>query len=265
MRPEKALLADTNKHIISVYRAIQDGTITPQVVRAFLMDEGSKLSRNGEQYYYEVRTRFNETHNPLDFLFLSRSCFNGVMRFNSYGRFNVPFCHKPERFSQAYITKIVNQVRTFSDVVCAKHWRFEVADFRETLALAVPGDFVYVDPPYAGRHVDYFNSWDANTETALIEALKNLPCRFLLSSWYGNKYRNNSAIQEHWEEEGFSIVPFEHFYHVGSSEDLRNCMTEVLVADYPISWDSQILHTETQRADQAIQQHLPLVSSNLPD
>src|SRR5262245_49047092 len=146
VQPKRALLADTNTHIIVFYRAIQAETLTPHLVREFLQDEGRTLAHRGELYYYEVRARFNASPNPLDFLFLSRACFNGVMRFNQRGRFNVPFCHKPERFSPAYITKIVNQVQACSAVLRASDWRFEVADFRDTLAQATPSDFIYADP-----------------------------------------------------------------------------------------------------------------------
>jgi len=103
--PERALLADVNPHIISVYQAIQQNEISPENLRYFLNREGQFLSELGDDYYYEVRNRFNEGHSPLDFLFLNRSCFNGMMRFNANGQFNVPFCRKPHRFSQAYITK----------------------------------------------------------------------------------------------------------------------------------------------------------------
>ncbi len=108
--PERALLADTNEHLIRFYQQVQSGLITAPRVQAFLEDEGAKLLARGESHFYEVRARFNAEGNPLDLVFLNRSCFNGIMRFNSKGGFNVPFCRKPERFRQALITKICNQI-----------------------------------------------------------------------------------------------------------------------------------------------------------
>jgi DNA adenine methylase len=232
IKPTRALLTDTNTHIINLYRSIQNGSITPSVVIQHLQAEGERLLQEGERYYYEVRSRFNESHQPLDFLFLNRSCFNGVMRFNKRGKFNVPFCRKPQRFAQAYITKIANQVRAVTEVLYGRQWDFEVADFKLALSEVQEKDVVYADPPYLGRHVDYFNSWSESDEQSLLILLKQLPCAFILSTWQHNKYRLNSAIQEHWQEEGYNIISVEHFYHVGASEDLRHSMVEALITNY---------------------------------
>lgn len=246
IQPKKALLCDTNPHIIRLYQEIQSGRITAAVVKAFLTDEGEKLKSQCEPYYYIVRERFNATPSSLDFLFLNRSCFNGVMRFNRSGKFNVPYCHKPERFAQAYVTKITNQVRQIAQVVGAADWAFEVRDFRDTLAATEAGDFVYVDPPYAGRHVDYFNSWSDEDEDALASRLSSIPCDFVLSTWHSNEFRTNTAIERSWSKPGFSILTREHFYHVGPSEDLRHPMVEALISNFPMTEDE----TECPPAEQ---------------
>ncbi len=239
VQPKKALLCDTNIHIIRFYQDIQNTQITPALVRAFLIEEGEKLKSQGEPYYYLVRERFNAKPSSLDFLFLNRSCFNGVMRFNRSGKFNVPYCHKPERFAQAYITKITNQVRQIAQVISVADWSFEVRDFRDTLATAEAGDFFYVDPPYAGRHVDYFNSWSNGDEFALASKLSDVDCDFLLSTWHSNEFRKNEAIECVWNHARFSMVTREHFYHVGSSEDLRHPMIEALISNFEI-FNSQV-------------------------
>ncbi len=234
VQPKKALLCDTNPHIIQLYRDIQSGRITPASVKAFLTEEGVKLKSQGEPYYYIVRERFNATPNSLDFLFLNRSCFNGVMRFNRSGRFNVPYCHKPERFAQAYVTKITNQVRQIAQVIGAADWTFEVRGFRDTLAQTEAGDFVYADPPYAGRHVDYFNSWSDADEDALASQLSLLPCDFMLSTWHSNEFRTNTAIERNWTDSRFHQLMREHYYHVGSTEELRHPMIEALITNFAV-------------------------------
>ena len=229
--PQSAILCDTNLHILRFYEDLKTGKVSSSTVRLHLESEDKHLREGGQTYYNEVRARFNETPNSLDFLFLNRSCFNGVMRFNRRGKFNVPFCHKTERFAQAYVTKITNQVRSVERILLIKNWQFVARDFRETLATATEDDFLYLDPPYFGRHVDYFNSWSMEDEDDLIEWLKSAPCRWMLSTWHSNQYRTNPTA-EFWEKLGYYVYKTEHFYHVGSSESLRHPMTESIVTNY---------------------------------
>jgi DNA adenine methylase len=227
LRPTNAILSDTNQHVINLYRAIQAGKITHLTVRDTLRKMGACLKRDGEKYFYEVRDRFNDAHDPLDLLFLNRSCFNGIMRFNGKGRYNVPFGKKTERFRPAYVTKIVNQVHWLQSVLKWDKWEIKCCDWRESLAEASADDFVYVDPPYIGRHTDYFNRWSDADAVALAQACSHLPCGFALSMWYENQYRKNSHIHEFWG--GATVRTYEHFYHVGPTESLRNSMIEALV------------------------------------
>jgi DNA adenine methylase len=227
LAPERALVSDANPHIINFYKAIQRGDVNPSNAREFLASEGEKLAARGSDHYYEVRERFNELGSPFDFLFLNRSCFNGVIRFNSQGRFNVPFGHKPARFSRAYITKIVNQIGWVSRLLRNRSWEFRVASWEETMQEAAPRDFVYLDPPYIGRHADYYNSWSEADAVKLARAAENLPCGFALSMWLENRHRKNAHIDEYWS--GLEQRVCRHFYHVGSSESLRNAMDEAII------------------------------------
>ena len=130
LRPKRAVLSDANPHIMRFYEAIRCGEITSGKVRVFLEEQHPLLQADGQDFYNAVRARFNESGDSLSFLFLNRSCFNGVMRFNKKGGFNVPFCHKPERFAPAYITKIVNQVNAVEDVLRMNDWRFQTGDYQ---------------------------------------------------------------------------------------------------------------------------------------
>ena len=222
-----ALMSDTNPHLVRFYDAIKSGDITGGIVREFLSVEGDRLQRSDGAYYYEVRARFNADANPLDFLFLTRACFNGVMRFNRSGHFNVPFCKKPARFSQAYVTKIVNQGDAVSQVVRSGHFDFRVSNFRRILDEARSGDLIYCDPPYIARHADYFNSWSEDDERALADGLRMTSASFILSTWSHNDYRMNDYIDSFWGD--FPRITREHFYHVGARESNRRGITEALV------------------------------------
>ena len=230
LRPKRALLADSNPHVIRFYKAVAEGEVTAASARRFLEREGAELLRSDGGRYYEIRDRFNALGDPLDFLFLNRAGFNGLIRFNRKGEFNVPFCRKPNRFAKPYITKIVNQIQAVADVMRAGDYRLERQDFADTIAAAGDGDFIYCDPPYTGRHSDYFGAWDGRSERRLAHRLSAAPCRFLLSTWRGNRFRENAAIDGVWAS--FHVITRPHFYHVGAREDNRNPMTEALVSNF---------------------------------
>ena len=231
VRAQKAFLSDSNPHIIAFYDQVVKGRITPSLVSEFLTSEGRKLSVAGADYYYEVRERFNSDQHPLDFLFLSRCCFNGLIRFNRDRLYNVPFGHKPDRFTRSYITKVCNQVKWVSRLLKGNaDWTIACMDFREALSQAGPDDFIYCDPPYVGRHVDYFDSWSDADETELNAILRGSGARFILSTWCENRYRRNRYVDTVWSD--LRMVTKEHFYHVGPKEANRSSMTEALILNY---------------------------------
>jgi len=232
LAPNEALLCDNNPHLINFYQAIVDKTITADIVRQYLYKEGAQLLERGESHYYAIRTRFNTTHQPLDFLFLNRAGFNGMIRFNKKGGFNVPFCRKPNRFAKAYISKIVNQVSYLSRLFKIKQFEFKCQSFATTIASAQSQDLIYCDPPYIGRHVDYFNGWDEQQEHYLFDSLSASPCPFILSTWHHNDFRKNTYIDQLWQN--FNILTREHFYHLGGHTKNRNPMIEAMVTNYDI-------------------------------
>ena len=230
VRPKIAIFSDSNPHLINFYKSLQDKSITPLIVHSFLENEGELLEKSNGEYYYTVRERFNKYSNPLDFLFLNRSCFNGMIRFNSKGGFNVPFCRKPNRFAQAYITKIVNQVSNIQSIISNNDYTFLCQTFDKTLDNLKTGDLIYCDPPYIGRHVDYFDSWNESDEFKLHDLLTKKDIPFIFSTWHSNEYRKNEYINSLWFN--LNIYTKEHFYHVGGSEDNRNPMLEALLTNF---------------------------------
>lgn len=227
LAPRRAILGDTNKHLIHFYKEVQSGRITGESARRFLEIEGQRLLKVGEDHFYFIRDRFNNEGSPLDFLFLSRACFNGVMRFNSKGCFNVPFCRKPERFRPALITKIANQIDWSASVMKGKDWEFVAQPWQATIENAQRGDLIYCDPPYIGRHADYYNGFTDKEAEEMAFALINSDADFAISMWLENKYRKNGYLA-HWFK-GYPMKTFSHFYHVGATEELRNEMIEALV------------------------------------
>jgi DNA adenine methylase len=243
--PANALLCDANPHLVNFYSSLARGEITSGIVRDYLSEEGGILLEKGEDHYYEIRDRFNKHHNPLDFLFLNRAGFNGMIRFNRKGEFNIPFCRKPQRFAQAYMTKIVNQVSCVEKLLRTKNVVFKCQDFSVTIKEAALGDIVYCDPPYIDRHVDYYNGWNETNESRLFKALSGLKGKFILSTWHHNDYRENNYIKTLWGR--FNVLTKDHFYHVGGKEENRNPVVEALIVNFnadaieAVPWKSEQL------------------------
>ena len=245
-------VADSNPHIINFYNGLLNGEITPQNMRTYLEYEGKKLSEAGEEgyeHYRKVRDRFNFGHSSFDFIFLSRAGFNGMMRFNRRGEWNIPFCKKPNRFAPAYVTKICNQIEAAQRVICQGHWEFHNQGFIETIEHAQAGDLIYCDPPYYGRYVDYYNGWTVEDEEALFYALKNMPAHFILSTWHHNEFRANDMMDRFWNN--FNVETQEHFYQAGGHLENRHAMVEALVFNFDIQAEPKV-----QRIQQPLQLQL---------
>ena len=127
-------------------------------------------------YFYEVRDRFNQTQNPLDLNFIMRTCVNGIVRFNDKGEFNNSF-HlsrrgmEPDRFEK--IVTAWNQSIQGVDFICQ--------DYSSTLDLAEVGDFVYLDPPYAGNKQRYIDDLDIPRFFTSLESLNSKGVNWALS------------------------------------------------------------------------------------
>lgn len=229
---QEAILADVNPHIIEFYRSLQNRTITPQTAKKYLEIEGDELRRasnDGYDHFNAVKNRFNSRFQPLDFLFLSRSGFNGMMRFNKSGKWNIPFCKKPNRFSKSYITKICNQIEVIQQII-TEDWQFLESDFRNIIPMAGPEDIIYCDPPYFGRYVDYYNGWREEDERDLWRLLSETPAKFILSTWHHNDHRPNEMINRYWSK--FNVITRDHFYHSGGKIENRRSIVEALVFNF---------------------------------
>lgn len=234
INPNKAIVSDNNIHIINFYKAIQEKKITSNIVREFLEFHGAKLEEIGEEYYYTMRNEFNKNHNPLYFLFLNRSCFNGMIRFNSKNEFNVPFCRKPNRFSKALITKIVNQVEKVENILHehGDNWKFICSDWQEVYKKFSTNKnaMFYFDPPYIKRHSDYFEKWTEDINSEFFNILNTSNSKFLLSNWYENAYRKNDDLINIFNESEYNINKISHTYQIGAKEINRNEIIECLVS-----------------------------------
>jgi len=112
-----------------------------------------RLQTEGADVYYEIRDEFNNTRNSLDFLFITRTCVNGMIRYNSKGEFNNSFHLSRPGINPETLKKILLQ---WSHSI--QNFTFLNTDYRECLSTVRKGDFVFLDPPYGGTKDRYTHS-----------------------------------------------------------------------------------------------------------
>lgn len=233
LRPPRALLCDVNTHIIEFYKHLQDGNINAETVAEYLWLEGENL-KNKTDYYYLIRDRFNSAKpgidKSLDFLFLTRSSFNGLMRFNKSGLFNSPFCKITNRFNINMIHKICNEIENTNKLFLMSDIEFKVADFRSTLDETISTDLIYADPPYLGRNITYFEGWNNKDEGDLANILYDRELQFVLSTWLEDPRKENENIAKYWTRSEFQqIIAVDHYYKIGPKISNRFKITEGLI------------------------------------
>jgi DNA adenine methylase len=140
MTPESAVLSDLNERLVRCYDQIKQH---PDRFSALMRMHQRKHSR---LYYYEVRSK--KLRSPLQkaaqFLYLNRTCWNGLYRVNLDGVFNVPVGTK---------NSVIFEGESFADYAAVLQGTELVAcDFEETIDRAKKGDFLFVDPPYTVKH-----------------------------------------------------------------------------------------------------------------
>ena len=226
-RIKKVIVNDINPHIIKFYKGIADGTINPDRIREVFDIHNQNLLKDGYDYYNRIKDRFNQTFDTMDFLFLTRTGFNGVMRFNNSGKWNVPFCKLNNRLSKNVINDLTSSVDELSRLFKSKDFTFHNQSFEEVIATAPENSIFYCDPPYYGLQVQYFKGWGKEDEIRLNEMLKDK--MFIYSTWLEDGIGENMMINEYWGE--YEIEGKKHKYNVAEKAEKRNQVTEGLI--YP--------------------------------
>lgn len=230
----KVIANDINPHIVRFYKSVQSGDITPESVEEDFRVRSAYLMRNGKDYYDEVKGRFNASGEPMDFLFLTRTGFNGLMRFNSRGEWNVPYCRLDDRISGSVISDLTGSVRNLSALFRRKEYEFTNSDYKEVLERTDIdfGDAVtYCDPPYFGLSVQYFSGWKEEDEENLHRYLKDRT--FIYSTWISDGKKRNPMIEKLWS--GYRIEEVSHKYSIAGHASERSRVTEGLIYNRDVS------------------------------
>ena len=141
LQPQNGYISDMNGELINLYSVVRDDVYE-------LIDDLNKHEISKE-YFLKIRNldRTEKYNNVSDiqkasrFIYLNRTCFNGMYRVNSQGQFNVPFGNYKN-------PRIVDTENLINCSKLLKNTEICCADFSEILNKVQKGDFVYFDPPY---------------------------------------------------------------------------------------------------------------------
>jgi len=136
--PNRAILGDINERLIGTYQILRD---RPKDLILILSQW-----ENDEETYYKVRTTEykDDLWQAAQFIYLNKTCWNGLYRVNRQGGFNVPFGYNNRKvFDGTHLLEASEVLQNAKVIYC---------DFEQLLKTATAGDFVYLDPPYTVLH-----------------------------------------------------------------------------------------------------------------
>ena len=223
LQPRSAILTDLNSELILTYRVLRE---TPNAVLRHLKKHQRLHSHD---YYYRVRKSIPRSYaaRAAKFIYLNRTCFNGLYRVNLQGVFNVPKGTKD---------KILLPTDDFKGVAdslqCAE---LATCDFEETIAIAGEGDFVYIDPPYTVRHNNNnflrYNeeifSWadQKRLATCLSKAASRGSCILISNA-------DHPCIHDLYSASTWMHLTVSRFSNLASSTQYRRGTTETVISNY---------------------------------
>ncbi len=156
LMPRNAVLSDMNAELVTTYNVIKNN------VEGLICS--LKKHRYEKEYFLKVRAKKIDKLSDVEiasrFIFLNRTCFNGLYRVNSKGEFNVPFgAYENPRICDAENLRRVSQA--------LQHAVIKKENYAHVLERAKKGDFIYFDPPYHPLSATAsFTSYTANGFTA---------------------------------------------------------------------------------------------------
>ena len=181
LAPKKALLSDINPRLIDLFNTLKD-----EPSSLFAKVE-SLISTHSEDQYKDIRNEFNNLKPfPEYFLYLNRTCFNGIYRENKKGEFNVPIGKR----NSSYFPFSLEDFHKYSYQL--SNAAIKNQSFEASLQKAKKGDFIYIDPPYLKKENGYesFNKYgdkifSPDDLERLAEILKSLSgdCKILISNF----------------------------------------------------------------------------------
>jgi DNA adenine methylase len=224
LKPRRAMLFDRNPDLITTYRAIKDD---PATVIDLLL---ALKAKHSEAHYYKVRAQdastLTETQQAARFIYLNKTCYNGLYRVNSRNQFNVPM----GRYVRPTIVDPAN-IQSVAKSLAGVHLGHKA--FPHVKRVARSGDFVYFDPPYdpvsaSASFTAYtthsFTSDDQAELARTYEELDQRGCLLMLSN------SDTPLIRKLYSKFRIHRVPARR--SINTRADKRGSVWEVVVTNY---------------------------------
>lgn len=213
-----ATLADLNEELVLAYLSILKHT--EEVIEAL---EKHAENHNTNGYYTKVRDK-QKPKDPVGiaarFIYLNKTCYNGLYRVNKSGKFNVP----QGKYKNP---KICDPTNLKNVAVVLEKAVLRVGQFDETIT-PKSGDFIYCDPPYdgtfAGYHKEGFGDSDQERLKASVDMWTKQGASIMLSN------SDTPLIRRLYQ--GYHIHSITAYRHISSNGDTRGEKPEVLITNY---------------------------------
>ena len=252
---ERAVINDINSDLINAYKTVKENVEELILILEKWEKEYHSLKDKPDikkKYFYSKREQFNsrksdQTTQTALFIFLNRTCFNGLYRVNSKNEFNVPIgSYKQPMICDEENLKAVSQV--LQKVIILN------GDFEETLKYAEHETLFYFDPPYKPlSNTSSFNSYakdefDDNEQIRLAQFCKKIDLlgyQWILSnSDVKGKNPNDNFFDELYRE--FNIKRVMARRNINSNPNKRGELTELLITNFRNSSQNRIYNGETR-------------------
>ncbi|MCK5413099.1 MAG: DNA adenine methylase [Candidatus Pacebacteria bacterium] len=156
--PKKAILSDMNLELVTTYNVIKND------VEELIKNLQKHKLENDKEYFLKIRAqkieKLSDTEVAARFIYLNKTCFNGMYRVNRSGGFNVPFAN-----TKNPLICDIDNLRKIS--LALKKTKILYHDYKKVLQKAKKGDFVYFDPPY--YPVNKTSSFTSYTKEGFLE------------------------------------------------------------------------------------------------
>ena len=222
-------ISDLNSDLVLTYTVIRDNV---EDLIVSLKKHAKSYEKDSKSYYYYIRE--NHPRSAIEkasrLLFLNRTCFNGLYRVNSKGKFNVPL----GRYTNPNIVNADN-LYAVSKILNSNPVQIRCRDFESIIDDVKSGDLIYFDPPYqpvskTANFTSYtnkdFTHEDLTRLFRLCEKLNEMGCKVLLSN------SHSDVVSKMFSKKPWNIAKIEANRSINSNSKNRKGHYELLIKNY---------------------------------